>query len=297
MEDVRSPAIGFLEDAEEPFRVVGLSGQTHTPNVGTLTGIDDVRFSSPVHPLRFHEWYRAAEPVRDDAFPTISTFRDARSPLLRSFNVRYVLRSTVPGHDIQTFLPRVGDRPSRGYAIDPPPGEGFRLVLDAGSVEIHEARDFHPRVHFANEVIVVDGGMAEAIRKLGELPEGSRAEVVESTRAESLLAVEPVAAEDEVRLTYPSMRRVSIAIRAAGPRLLVLHDSWDRGWSAKLDGEPVEILPTSVLSRGVVVPAGEHRIEMSFVPWGSGIGAVLSLLAISTFPLLASRLRGRMGAS
>jgi hypothetical protein len=291
MLDVSSPAIRFMEDADEPFRVVGLSGQTHVPNTGTLTGVEDVRFSSPVHPLRYHEWYGAATSGADRAFPTIATFEDARSPLLGAFNVRYLLRSTVPGHDVQSFLPRVGDRPSRGYAIDPrPDSDQYRLVLEAGSVEIHESRHFHPRAHFAEEVVVV-GTRDEARARLADLSGRSRAEIVESSLPEEWLEVEPASPDDAVHLAYPSMRRVTIDVRASGPRLLVLHDSWDPGWRAELDGRPVQIVPTSLLSRGVMVPAGEHRVEMAFIPDGTGMGIVLTLFAMAGLPLLARRIR------
>ena len=50
------------------------------------------------------------------------------------------------------------------------------------------------------------------------------------------------------------------------------------GWRATVDGRPAEILPTNLVMRGVVVPAGAASIEMHYVPFiVSGYG--LTLLA------------------
>lgn len=292
--ETSSPALRFLERQNEPFRVVGLSGQTHVPNVSSITGIEDVRFSSPVHPERYHRWIQIAAPSWGEDFPSSTIIHDANSPLLRAFNVRFVLRSTVPGHDVQTFLARPGLKAPAAYFTDPPPDEAFLRVFDGGSVAIYEAtEDLHPRAHFAEKFVVVSGGLEEAVRIFGAAGRDEAVEVVELPGGKAGL-LDKVAAPvpgDEARVTYPRGNRVEISTRTAGSRLLVLHDSWDRGWRARIDGVSTELFPVSVLSRGVVVPAGAHTVEMAFIPRGTTAGAVISLIAAGVCVILAMHAR------
>ena len=65
---------------------------------------------------------------------------------------------------------------------------------------------------------------------------------------------------------------------SAEERFLVVSERLYPGWRATVDGRPAEILPTNLVMRGVVVPAGATSIEMRFVPFlVSGYG--LALLA------------------
>ncbi|HMB69726.1 MAG TPA: YfhO family protein, partial [bacterium] len=63
--------------------------------------------------------------------------------------------------------------------------------------------------------------------------------------------------------------------------LLVVADSWSDGWTATVDGAPAEILRVYGLVRGVVLPAGDHVVRMTYVPPGFRLGAVLSLLGLA----------------
>ena len=79
--------------------------------------------------------------------------------------------------------------------------------------------------------------------------------------------------------------RVTVRARADGPAVLVLSDTWFQGWVATVDGERAEVLEVDHALRGVVVPAGEHRVHLRFDPpsFRAGIG----LTAVTTWALAA----------
>ncbi len=70
----------------------------------------------------------------------------------------------------------------------------------------------------------------------------------------------------------------SIALDVATPTdgLLVVSEIHYPGWHAYLDGQPVDILQVDYILRGVVVPAGQHRVEMVFRPLSLTVGAAIS---------------------
>lgn len=74
--------------------------------------------------------------------------------------------------------------------------------------------------------------------------------------------------------------QVSIAVQTKTPALLVLADAHYPGWRAQIDGVRTEILPTNVLFRGVLVPAGKHVVRFDYRPLSLSLGLGLSLLGI-----------------
>jgi uncharacterized membrane protein YfhO len=69
---------------------------------------------------------------------------------------------------------------------------------------------------------------------------------------------------------------------------LVLSETYYPGWKAWIDEQPTQIHSVDIALRGVVVPAGAHRLRMEFrpviLPVSLGISlATAILLAISAF--------------
>ena len=53
-----------------------------------------------------------------------------------------------------------------------------------------------------------------------------------------------------------------------------------KGWSAAVDGQPVEIVKADYGLMAVDVPAGTHTITFTYVPYGFQASCVLSLAAL-----------------
>lgn len=86
------------------------------------------------------------------------------------------------------------------------------------------------------------------------------------------------------RLTYRP-NRVSFRVETDQTALLVLSDLNYAGWKAFVDDNPVTLYTADGLFRGVVVPPGEHRVEMRFFPaslrFGLGFfGAALLIIGV-----------------
>ena len=72
-------------------------------------------------------------------------------------------------------------------------------------------------------------------------------------------------------------------IRSVAPdtRLLVVSESYHEGWSARVDGTPVERLRVNGDFLGCYVPAGSHRVTLQFAPASLARGRVLSFAGLS----------------
>lgn len=160
------------------------------------------------------------------------------------------------------------------------PSDRGRFQLEhSGDVKVYRNLDNAPRVYLADALL--------AAPSLDAALDALRTQVGRVTVVEGALdGAQPARAGDHAELIAYAAERVEVATKSAAPALLVLSDSLYPGWTATVDGAPVAIKPVNGLFRGVVVPAGEHRVVFEFAPvgwqrglWLAAAGATALLLA------------------
>jgi len=90
---------------------------------------------------------------------------------------------------------------------------------------------------------------------------------------------------------HVSANRIGFEARLSQDGYVFLNEIHYPGWTATVDGEPVEILRANAIFRALWVPAGTHQIEFRFWPRFLIPGAVISLatLTVVVLALAASR--------
>jgi hypothetical protein len=80
-----------------------------------------------------------------------------------------------------------------------------------------------------------------------------------------------------------------LTVRAEGPGLLVLADSWDPGWQVSIDGRPGRVLRVNEVQMGVVLGDGLHRVVFQHRARGLGLGLAIAALAVTGLALAAAK--------
>ncbi len=62
------------------------------------------------------------------------------------------------------------------------------------------------------------------------------------------------------------LNEVVIELNTPRPAMLVLNDSWDSGWQARVDNAGASVFRANFAFRGVVVPQGKHRVSFFYRP-------------------------------
>jgi hypothetical protein len=77
--------------------------------------------------------------------------------------------------------------------------------------------------------------------------------------------------------------RLALEVEAPDRAFVVIADADFPGWTCSLDGRPVRIARVNHLVRGVIVPAGLHRLEMHYLPdgWAAGQSTTRAALAFA----------------
>lgn len=92
------------------------------------------------------------------------------------------------------------------------------------------------------------------------------------------------------RLLSEKRSQIELAVSLPASGLLILHNSFERGWRATVDGEPAPVLRADAAFLGLRLAPGAHRVHFEYRPRGLLEGAGLCIVGILGLLLVAIRL-------
>ena len=158
----------------------------------------------------------------------------------------------------------------------------YRLI-HSGDVKIYENLDVMPRAFMVYEWLYrpsVSGGVsAMADSGQGAEFDPRQQAVIVADGPERLLGQ----GTGQVEILTYEPERIELSVSSSDSALLVLADANYPGWQVEIDGTRTKIEQTNGLFRGVVVPAGEHKVVFVFRSLSYQIGFILSLVCLTLF--------------
>jgi hypothetical protein len=264
-------AIRYLR-ARRPARFVGLlpgSGPSAIPpDVAMRYGLYDARsYDYPVERRYDRLWGRAVAPGFS-LQPAITT--PAISP--RSLPVLSLL-------GVSDVVAKRGEPAQQGL--------GLRVAYDGPDARIYANDRALPRAWVVSGQRVVSGEEA-ALRAVADGGVDLGRTVVTERPLPGLTAggTGP-AAPGAARIVSYGRQHVVLAATATRPGELVLSDLSYPGWRATVDGHGVPLQRVDYLLRGVSLPAGAHRVEMTYEPASWRAGWIVSALAFAALAAAA----------
>jgi len=189
--------------------------------------------------------------------------------------------------DVDWFSPRGLQLAGVGYHVGPTArAEGSKLLFtgsDGVNVWQYPGEPL-PRVWLSNATLQYRGPAQFGLMMATESLDLSRTTLVEN----------PVpglgtCAPGDASLLRHDPGQVEVRTNSACPALLVISDSDDPGWQVAIDGVAAQSLTVFHALRGVVVPAGSHRVTWTYSAPGFQSGLAASALGILL--LIGSQLR------
>ncbi len=143
----------------------------------------------------------------------------------------------------------------------------------AGHAFIHANPGVLPRARLAGRPVYVDNE-AQAAEALARLRAKLRDALVVEDPTRPLPADVSVSGTARIALDLPE--HVVVETDSPTPAYLVLSDTFDPGWTATVDDQPVPIRPAYLAFRAVFVPEGKHQVVFRYRPAGFGLGLLLT---------------------
>jgi len=268
-------AIRFLQ-RHRPARFAGVRPSFGVPpvnaNLGMRYGLDDARgYDYPVERHYDTLWRAAVAP--NVAFIPPTTQADTRPSALRG-------------------LALLGARWLVQQPQDPPLRvRGLRLAYDRRDARVYELGAALPRALLVDRQVPADRGDAATLRAVLDPSFDPRREALVFPPLSAVAAGRGSPGRATSFRERP--QRVDVGVDARRAALLVMPDVDYPGWKATVDGRDVALHRVDYLLRGVVVPAGRHRVELRYAPasWTAGwlISALTALALAAAFGIARRR--------
>ena len=261
------PRVPLLEKIAQTStgRIIALNSLPAT--LALVAGLRDVRGYDGIDPLRYVQLlWLAGEPNESYnvygrtewlkpkiSYPTLETVKF--SPILDLLGVEYlILRGAVQG----AFKPALV-------------GPDYWALKNPSAL---------PRAFIPRRVESIPDS-TERLAKLGA-PDFDPSAVAYVETAVAL----PENARGRAMVIAETPSEVTLSLAMETPGLVVLNDGWDKGWHARLNGEPVPILVADHALRGVVVPAGSRILKFTYQPSSFYRGLMLFGFALAVLASL-----------
>lgn len=164
-------------------------------------------------------------------------------------------------------------------AVRPEKGDGLRVVHASAGAVVYERASALPRIRWAGTSEFVTDGPTRVRRLTEGVAPGTVLLDDDSTPAASGSTAEVDVRRDEAET-------ISAEVTADRAGYLVVADSIARpGWSATVDGRPVDLVAGNHAFAAVPVPDGTHTVTLRYEAPGLRAGAVIS--AVGALGLLA----------
>ncbi len=261
------------------------------PNITALAGLHNLAGYEPLISRRYSRalgdvWLDGVTPLSGSS-PDDSLL-EPQSHVLDLLNARFVVAFSNLAVD------RDGAIEKPGISFDQQQTDRWKLAYQENGAIVIENRRAAPRAWLVAEAESVDE--EEALRRIrGESPRSF------DPRQTALLEIEPgampqlpggaISASASAEVVSYEANRLEIETRADHPTVLVVSEINYPGWKARVDGAEAPIYQTDYLLRGVPLPAGSHRVEMSYAPLTARVGAGISVAALSAILVLAGYAR------
>jgi uncharacterized membrane protein YfhO len=232
--------ISFLKAQQDPFRVLSVDERIFAANTLEYYGIESVSGYDPLFEKRYAEFIASQEQkkvVTDISFERIIAPNLISEAFLSLLNVRYVI------------------------SIDPIEDERLSLVFEEGQTKVYENTAFLPRVYFAKDVVNVS--LDEAA--LSHISNPSFSPKTESVVLHGGVRKQDTVSDlESIRLIEYAYGNMIIGIDTMQERLLVVSNPYYPGWKVYIDGTETQILQVNYLFMGILVPKGQHSIQVTY---------------------------------
>ncbi len=215
---------------------------------GSRLGLRDLR--GYMDPLRLRRYSAMVEALK-------------KNPnLLARYNVRWVLHSPHPYHGSGHNYVVVG-RLQRSRAVEP---------------HLLELLDAKPVAFWSNGVRVMNDEK-QLWQTLTRDPTDPAVLALKDDVPESIPTLGTAAAEQKpARVEDFENNQLTLDVDAPSAGVLVTNEAWFPFWKVTVDGQSRRPFPVEDWARGIVLPAGHHRVQMTFRPTGWLAAAALSAL-------------------
>src|SRR3990170_2299571 len=256
--------IEFLQKQQKPFRIAGgIPLNLFMPyQINSAEGYD------PLYPARNSEWYSL---VNSDSLDALSgrygLIHRFDSKLIDQANVKYVIDYKKDANK------NMSDTGAYEVGIDP---EKYKEVYSEGRIKVFENLDVLPRI-WITTIYTVAKDNKELMAKLVNKSNPGKHIVLEKKPD---IVLEDKNVSYELTDFNQKMNKISFNVDVSDDALLFLSESFDQGWTLKIDNSSQEILRANYIFQATPITKGKHFIQFTYRTRSYYFGLIVSFMSV-----------------
>lgn len=233
----QTESITFLQKNIGDFRIMSVDPRILPPNFSAFYKIQSLDIYDPLYLLRYGEFIASLERGSSNikspfGFNRIINPKNYSSDFINLLGVKYVLS--------------LSELDSKNLAE----------VFKEGETRIYENKDVFPRTFFVEKTLSFSEKQKVIDAVFDNKKSLNKIAIIEKGESKKYSV-------GNSKIMNYEENRVQIETENKGEGFLVLTDTFYPTWNAKIDGQEAIIFTTDYHFRGIVVPAGKHKIEFS----------------------------------
>ena len=266
-----TPILEFLQGQPSPFRIVRENTALLPPNTWAYYGLESIEGYDPLYSADYARFFHVVKgSAYTDAVNRFAILGDTfEKKWLDALNVKYILSVLPdPGLSDSEFL----------YQLKQSDMVEIKRI---GHVAVYQNLDALNRAFFVDKV--TKGKDLEDVYRLisqKDFDPSSEAVILDDLPGQLAPGSNQVISLDQ------NDGLVTITTKNKDKGFLVVSNSFDPGWKAKINGQPVHLYQVDTSLIGLLVPPGDNIIELQYLPDSFMAGAKISLISLATLPLL-----------
>ncbi len=158
----------------------------------------------------------------------------------------------------------------------------WRFKERIGETVVYENLDAMPRAWLVPEAVPARPQEILHAIYYSQLPDGrpfdpARTAMIEDSEVFQATAFDP---SGKVEIVHLEDTEIVLQTQSLSDSFLVTSDIYYPGWEATLDGEPVPLVRTDYVLRGVALPAGSHEVRFEYHPKSFYTGMTVTVLSL-----------------
>jgi hypothetical protein len=265
-------AVSALDNTQYRFlATIGIadldSSYPFSPNSYLLLGLRGSTYYGPLRLQRYQDFLSLDKNGGGDAHLSL----DPPDCSLDLACARYLTISNTLRHKIS-----IVERPLQNRSRNKDLGK------IAPDLELIENLQALPRFRFVERVVGDSKDTVLRTIKTSVLSNGEKYDPRTTALVEEDVQIVPLkqGSRATFKLLADENERLAFTTKTDDRRFFVISDQYYPGWTCTIDGTPTKIIRTNYAVRGIVVPPGEHQLEMVFKPKSFAVGLSITMLVI-----------------
>lgn len=259
-----TPIIDFLVDQEKPNRFARQNTNLLPANTWSYYNLESVEGYDPLYSSAYAHFFHL---IKADPFDSLvsryALLENIDTRYLDALNVKYFLALNVKNDDHYQIVNTLNKN-------------NWKIVFSDKSVSVYQNPNVRPRAYFASNTEYVSSDQEMAAKVSSQKFDPRFTAIVQSNDSQ-IHGFDP---DSKIAIRKYFSQGIDLDVSTATSSFMIVSNSFDPGWKAKVNGKPAVVYKTNASFLGLKINPGNSSVSLYYMPDTFITGLIISATAL-----------------